>query len=182
MIVANAGDAALHNRLGIAYQRTGNAREARKAYKKAIELWSEYADAWNNLGTLDHSRGRYKQAIAAYRKAIQLDPGSAVYRRNLGAAWLARGDEEKALAAWSEACRLDPAVFERAGIVPLAGAERARRYYLYAKLFAARGCTGRALDYLSRALALGFKDLPLIERDRDFAALVGDPRYEAIRL
>ena len=72
--MANPEDAALDNRLGICYQRMGDAKAARKAYKKAIDLRSDYAEVWNNIGTLDHARSRYKQAISAYSKAIRLDP------------------------------------------------------------------------------------------------------------
>jgi tetratricopeptide (TPR) repeat protein len=180
-IVANSEDAALHNRLGICYQRTGNAKAARKAYKKAIELRGDYAEAWNNIGTLDHARGRYKQAISAYSKAIRLHPGNSVFHKNLGSAWLARGDGEKALEAWSEAYRLDPGVFELKGIVALTDTDLARQYYFYAKVLAGRGDTGKAFIYLSKALSLGFKDFSRIERDRDFAALVGDPRYATLK-
>ena len=120
----------------------GDAKAARKAYKKAIDLRSDYAEVWNNIGTLDHARSRYKQAISAYSKAIRLDPRSAVFYRNLGAAWLARREVHKALEAWNEAYRLDPAIFESKGIVAVAGPDLARRYYLYAKLLAARGETG----------------------------------------
>ena len=130
--MANPEDAALHNRLGICYQRMGDAKAARRAYKKAIDLRSDYAEVWNNIGTLDHARSRYKQAISAYSKAIRLDPRSAVFYRNLGGAWLARGEVQKALEAWNEAYRLDPAIFESKGIVAMNGADLARQYYLYA--------------------------------------------------
>ena len=179
--MANPEDAALHNRLGICFQRMGDARAARRAYKKAIDLRRDYAEVWNNIGTLDHARSRYKQAISAYSKAIRLDPGSAVFYRNLGGAWLARGEVQKALEAWNEAYRLDPAIFESQGIVAMTGADLARQYYLYAKLLAARGETGRAFQYLSKALGLGFKDFSRIEHDRDFAALVVDLRYAALK-
>jgi tetratricopeptide (TPR) repeat protein len=179
--VANPEDAALHNRLGICYQRMGDAKAARRAYKKAIDLRRDYAEVWNNIGTLDHARSRYKQAISAYSKAIRLDPRSAVFYRNLGGAWLARGEVQKALEAWNEAYRLDPAIFETKGIVAMAGADLARQYYLYAKLVAARGETGRAFQYLSKALGLGFKDFSRIEHDRDFAAVVVDLRYAALK-
>ena len=179
--MANPEDAALHNRLGICYQRMGDAKAARRAYKKAIDLRRDYAEVWNNIGTLDHARYRYKQAISAYSKAIRLDPKSAVFYRNLGGAWLARGEVQKALEAWNEAYRLDPAIFESEGIVAMAGADLARQYYLYAKLLAARGETGRAFQYLSKALGLGFKDFSRIEHDRDFAALVVDLRYATLK-
>jgi Flp pilus assembly protein TadD len=175
-------DPTLRNRLGICYQRKGDTRAARAAYKKALELRKDYPEAWNNLGTIDHSRGKYKQAISAYSKAIQMDPQDAVFYKNLGAAWLARGDAEKALEAWTEAFRLDPATFESDAIgVPAAGVSLSRQYYLCAKLLAARGDIERALEYLAKAHAAGFKDFAKVEGDRDFASLVVDPRYATLK-
>ncbi len=181
-IAANPSDAALRNRLGLCYQKNGDGKAARAAYKKALDLRKDYAEAWNNLGTLDHARGKYKQAISAYGKAIQLKPQDSVFHKNLGAAWLARGDAERALEAWTEAYRLDPAGFETDAIkVPAAGVTLARQYYLYAKLLAARGETDKALEYLVKAHAAGFHDFGKVEGDRDFATLVVDPRYAALK-
>jgi tetratricopeptide (TPR) repeat protein len=181
-IAASPKDPALRNRLGICYQRKGDDKAARAAYKKALDLRKDYPEAWNNLGTIDHGRGKYKQAISAYSKAIQAKPQDAVLHKNLGAAWLARGDVEKALEAWAEAFRLDPETFESAAIgMPVAGVSLARQYYLYAKLLAARGETEQALEYLAKAHAAGFNDFAKIERDRDFASLVVDPRYATLK-
>jgi len=181
-IAANPSDPTLSNRLGICYQRKGDDKAARAAYKKALDLRKDYAEAWNNLGTLDHARGRYKQAVSAYSKAIKLHPQDAVFHKNLGAAWLARGDAERALEAWTEAFRLDPATFESDAIkVPAAGVALAQQYYLYAKLLAARGATEKALEYLVKAQAEGFRDFARIEHDGDFATLIGDPRYAALK-
>ena len=65
-IATSPKDAALRNRIGICYQRKGDAKAARTAYKKALDLRRDYAEAWNNLGTIDHARGKYKPAISAY--------------------------------------------------------------------------------------------------------------------
>ena len=181
-IATSPKDAALRNRLGICYQKKGDAKAARAAYKKALGLRQDYAEAWNNRGTLDHARGKYKPAVSAYGKAIQLNPQDAVFYKNLGAAWLARGDVDRALEAWTEAFRLDPTGFEGDAIrVPAAGVTLARQYYLYAKLLAARGETEKALEYLVKAHAAGFTDFGKVEGDRDFATLVVDPRYAALK-
>jgi tetratricopeptide (TPR) repeat protein len=175
-------DAVLHNRLGICYQRAGDAKAARASYRRAVDLKKDYAAAWNNLGTLDHARGKYKSAISDYGRAIKIDPKDAVFHKNLGSAWLARGDVEKALEAWTEALRLDPVSFEADAMkVPAAGLTLARQYYLYAKVLAARGDVERALDYLTKAHAAGFSDFAKLERDRDFATIVADPRYAALK-
>jgi len=181
-IAAQPMDATLHNRLGTCYQRAGDASAARASYKRAVELRKDYAAAWNNLGTLDHARGKYKAAISAYGRAIKIDPTDAVVHKNLGSAWLARGDVGKALEAWTEALRLDPVSFETDAVkVPAAGLDLARQCYLVAKVFAARGDVERALEYLAKAQAAGFTDFGRLERDRDFAPLLGDPRYAALK-
>jgi tetratricopeptide (TPR) repeat protein len=181
-IAQSPNDPALRNRLGICYQHKGDAKAARTAYKKALDIRKDYAEAWNNLGTIDHARGKYKQAIAAYSRAIQAKPLNAVFHKNLGAAWLARGDVERALEAWNEAFRLDPAILEsEATGVKAAGGSLSRQYYLYAKLLAARGETEKALEYLVKAHAEGFHDFGKIEGDRDFTTLVADPRYAALK-
>jgi len=181
-VAASPKDAALQNRLGICYQRAGDTKQARKAYRKAIELRTDYAEAWNNLATLEHSQGRFAQAVADYAKAIELKPSDAVFQKNLGVAWLARGDVGKALAAWNEAYRIDPASLDSEGVpVPAAGLSLARQYYLYAKVLAARGEREKALEYLARARTQGFNDFGKVERDKDFASVITDPRYAALK-
>jgi len=181
-VAASPKDAALHNRLGMCYQRAGEAKQARKAYQKAIELRRDYAEAWNNLGTLEHSQGKHAKAISDYTKAIEIKPSDAIFHKNLGVAWLARGEIEKALAAWNEAYRIDPASLDSEGVpVPGAGMSLARQYYLYAKLLAARGESEKAIGYLARARSQGFNDFGTVERDKDFARIVTDPRYAALK-
>jgi tetratricopeptide (TPR) repeat protein len=180
-IAASPRDAMLQNQLGICYQRQGDRKSARSAYDMAIRLNKDYAEAHNNLGTLEHSSGRYKQAISAYDKAIKIRPETVFYK-NLGTAWLSRGNVDRALAAWNEAIRLDPAGFEKEGVsVASADFDLARQYYLYAKLVAARGEIEKALGYLKKAHAAGFNDFTKLERDRDFATLIDDPRYATLK-
>jgi tetratricopeptide (TPR) repeat protein len=178
---ANQGDATLHNQLGICYQRMGDAKQARLAYEKAISLKRDYAEAYNNLGTLEHTSGRYEPAIRAYGDAIRIRP-TGVFYKNLGQAWLARGDVDQALRAWIEALRIDPNALdpEGAGVVTSA-VSQARQYYLFAKLVASRGQVEQALHYIEKAHAAGFKDFTGVERDHDFARLVSDPRYAALK-
>lgn len=181
-IAASPKDATLHNRLGICYQRLGNLKAARAAYAAAIEIAPAYAEAQNNLGTLEHTRGKYKKAIAAYQKAIVAKPADPLFHKNLGAAWLALGDAERAFAAWQAALQLDPLALESNSVkVGAAGVSVARQYYLFAKLVAARGEVEKALEYLGKAHAAGFNDFGKIEGDRDFATVISDPRYAALK-
>ncbi len=178
---ANPGDASLHNQLGICYQRLGDVKKARAAYERAVSLKGDYAEAYNNLGTLEHTSGRYQRAIEAYERAIRIKPAGVFYR-NLGSAWFARGDIDQALRAWVEALRVDPSALSAEGVRVETNAVRlARQYYLFAKLVAARGQVEQALQFLEKAHAAGFKDFTDVERDHDFAQLVSDPRYAALK-
>jgi tetratricopeptide (TPR) repeat protein len=181
-IAVTPKDPVLRNQLGICYQRMGDLNAARAAYQAAIELNGKYAEAYNNLGTLEHTRGKYKKAIAAYHRAIEIKPQDALFFKNLGAAWLARGNVEKALEAWSTAVGLDPLALEGNAVkVATSDIDVARQYYLFAKLVAVRGDIAKAIEYLGKAQAAGFKDFAKLERDRDFAHVVDDPRYVALK-
>jgi tetratricopeptide (TPR) repeat protein len=181
-IAANPNDPVLRNQLGICYQRTGDLKAARAEYRAAVKLNPAYAEALNNLGTIEHARGKYKKAIAAYEKAIEIKPQDALFFKNLGAAWLAKGNVEKALDAWGTAVRLDPLALEGNSVkMTTADIDAGRQYYLFAKLVAARGQVDQAIEYLNKAHDAGFKDFWKIERDHDFADVVGDPRYAALK-
>jgi tetratricopeptide (TPR) repeat protein len=176
---AIAESATLYNKLGICSQRLGDVVAAGQAYRTAVELRPDYAEAWNNLGTLHHTGEDYAGAVAAYEKSIAIDPTDPVVYKNLGQAWLALEEIEKTLEAWSQAMRLDPTVLtssEKDSI--LAGQiDLARKYYIYAKLVAADGDVDTALELLGMAREHGFRDFGKVESDPDFTSVVQDPRW-----
>jgi tetratricopeptide (TPR) repeat protein len=171
--------ATLYNKLGVCEQHLGDAPAAHAAYSRAVELRPDYAQAWNNLGTLDHGRKDYAGAIIAYRKSIALDPTDAVVYKNLGQAFLALDDIEGTVEAWGHALRLDPAVLtaKDSDSVQAGELDLARKYFIYAKLIAARGDVDTALELLGMARENGFDDFGKVERDPDFASVVQDPRW-----
>ena len=60
--------------------------EAREAYRRALELEPDHADAHVNLGRLLHEAGDPRSAAEQYRKAIELVPGHATALFDLGVA------------------------------------------------------------------------------------------------
>ena len=64
----------------------GKLEEAIAAYREAIRLQPDYADAHTNLGIALHAQGKLEEAIAAYRTAIRLQPDDARPTYNLGTA------------------------------------------------------------------------------------------------
>ena len=58
--------------------------EAFNAYKKALTIIPNYAEAYNNMGTAFKGIGQLEDAIAAYNKALELKPNYAAICNNLG--------------------------------------------------------------------------------------------------
>ena len=82
--------------------------EAITAFRKAIEVKPDYADALNNLGAVLFRQGKLVEAEAAFRRAIELKPGLADAHSNLGAALFAHGKLSEAVTALQKAIELKP--------------------------------------------------------------------------
>ena len=66
------------------WNATGDLDEAIAAFRKAIALKPNYAEAHSNLGNLLQEKGQLGQAIAACRRAIAFKPDLAQAHSNLG--------------------------------------------------------------------------------------------------
>lgn len=180
--IANApNDAALHNRLGVCYQKTGETKRARKEYERATKLDKKFAVAWNNLGTVYHAAGKHSKAMGLYRKAIELKPDFVAAYANLGSAALGKGEMQAGVDAYREALRLDPqALSGRSPGVAVAGVPEATQLYFFAKAYAAEGRVEESLQFLTRARAAGFSDMDRVRTDSDFASVVKDARFSSL--
>jgi VWFA-related protein len=58
----------------IAAVRSGNAEEAARSYRKAIEADPAFAEAWCGLGRLQAKSAQYAEARTSFEQAIRLDP------------------------------------------------------------------------------------------------------------
>jgi predicted O-linked N-acetylglucosamine transferase (SPINDLY family) len=82
--------------------------EAMVAYRQAIRLKPDYAEAYSNLGKASKDLGQLDEAIAFYRQAIRLKPDLAEAHNNLGNALEGKGQLEEAIAAHRQAIGLKP--------------------------------------------------------------------------
>ena len=72
--------------MGTVLQDQGKLGEAILAYKKALSIKPDYADAYNNLGTVLQDQGKLGEAILAYNKAVSIKPDYAKAYNNIGIA------------------------------------------------------------------------------------------------
>ena len=76
--------------------------EATQAYKEAIKLNSDDADAHNNLGDVYRRQGNLDLAIELIQSVIELYPKNAEAHLNLGHAYIDQGKLEKAIQAYRQ--------------------------------------------------------------------------------
>ena len=98
--------------------------EALAAYRRAIELDPEFADAHCNLGTVHFNRSERAAARRAYRRALELDPEHLEANFNLGSLLEEAGRRHAALRHYEVAVR----------VAPLFGDARLNLALLYEKL------------------------------------------------
>ena len=144
-----------------------------------------------NLGNSYRWSGRPGEAVTAYRRALDLSPDLAAAHSFIGLALMAQGHNREAL----EWIRLEP--FEPYRLIGLALVRHAlddadasdaalteliEKYaqewaYNIAYVYAARGATDRAFEWLERAVEYHDPGLSLIVVEPHFASLGNDPRW-----
>ncbi|PKL49883.1 MAG: hypothetical protein CVV42_04280 [Candidatus Riflebacteria bacterium HGW-Riflebacteria-2] len=103
---------AFHN-LGFAYERTGDLRNAARAYERALQIKPNYPSALNNLGyLLATSDTEIEKAVALCQRAVELQPNSASFQDSLGWALYKAGRHPEAARHFAAAVKIDPAFFK----------------------------------------------------------------------
>jgi tetratricopeptide (TPR) repeat protein len=70
--------------LGISYVALGRTGDAAEAFRKAVEIKPDYAEAHYNLGLLASRAERYPEAVGEFKEAIKSKPDYADARYSLG--------------------------------------------------------------------------------------------------
>ena len=70
-------------------------REAIAAYKKALAIKPDYADAHYNLGNTLQNQGKPEEALAAYKNALRINPNFSNASAEMGQCMLKIGKFEE---------------------------------------------------------------------------------------
>lgn len=176
-------DPEIPNLAGIVYLQNRQYAPAEAYFKKALKIDKNFARAYNNLGAVYHVRKHHRLAVRQYKKAVEKDPAFLLAYYNMSNAYFAMGKSLQAVDCMHQLVRLDPEYLlkDHPG-VEIGGGEidTAKKYFYYAKLYAQAGQADKALLFLQKAIAAGYKDYKAIIADQDFHQYNEDPRFQAL--
>ena len=96
------------NNLGAALEGAGRHAESLEAYREAIELKGDYADAYMNLGAALAEAGDLDQGLQHLERARDLEPNNSKILNNLGSVLDGMGRTAEAVEVYREAVRQSP--------------------------------------------------------------------------
>ena len=162
-------NASVHLNLAYAYDLQGSVEEAIGEYQWAIELGPENHLAHNNLGVLYDKKGLYDEAIGEFDKALQIEPSDSNTLKNLE-----NSKNNKAVIAkrQNQIAEAQKEVQDRPNS-PNAS-------YKLARLYALDGKRDEAIEWLDKALKLGFNDLAYLKADTALEGLRDDPVFNSL--
>ena len=98
----------LFNIQGAIFTGLGQLDASVVAYKKAIAIKPDYAEAYYNMGNALKDQGKLEEAIEAYNKALAIKPDNAEAYNNMGIALQEQGKLEEAIEAYNKALAIKP--------------------------------------------------------------------------
>ena len=94
--------------MGNVLKDQGKLKEAIKAYKKALAIKPDYAEAHNNMGNAFKEQSNLEEAIEAYNKALAIKPDYAEAYYNMGNTFKEQGKLEERREAYKKALAIKP--------------------------------------------------------------------------
>jgi tetratricopeptide (TPR) repeat protein len=178
-------NAALFNKVGVAYQQLGDLQRAERAYKRSMHADKNFASAVNNCGTVEYEKKHFGKAIGLYKKGVELRGDMPTIYSNLGYAYFANKEYPEAMNSFQRALALDPTIFDRRGQGGTVVQQRTTPdpglfYFFVAKTYAQAGDAERAAHYLKLARDDGYAEFLSAQTDPAFAKVIKDPGVQEV--
>jgi tetratricopeptide (TPR) repeat protein len=185
ILVKEPKNAALFNKVGVAYQQLGDLQRAERAYRHSMHADKNFASAVNNCGTVEYEKKHFGKAIGLYKKGIELRGDMPTMYSNLGYAYFANKEYPEAMNSFQKALALDPTIFDRRGQGGTVVQQRTTPdpglfYFFVAKTYAQAGDAERAAHYLKLARDDGYAEFLSAQTDPVFAKVIKDPGVQQV--
>ncbi|RMD94143.1 MAG: tetratricopeptide repeat protein [Calditrichaeota bacterium] len=93
---------------GIRYYKNKQYDLAIEEFKKVINSFPDYKEAYSILGNAYFRNQMYDEAVRSYEKVKQLDPNDVTAYENTGVIYANRGQYKKAIEEWKHVLLIDP--------------------------------------------------------------------------
>lgn len=108
LLKINEENEVLWNIYGTAQARLGNHNQAEHAFKNAVRLAPNFADALSNLAANSVVQDDLDLAVTCYKRALTVIPNAPALLVRMGNALKQRGDHDDALACFEHVLSIDP--------------------------------------------------------------------------
>jgi tetratricopeptide (TPR) repeat protein len=170
---------------------SGNLEQAIKLYEQSVALDPLRSNSYLGLGNLLYQAGRYDEAQAALQKALDLNPQLPFAHADLGRILIAEGRPQQALAEVEKEPNDGEKLTDQALVYHALGREQDSHAvlaeliakhdtdwaYQIAEVYAFRGESDKAFEWLERAYKQRDPGLTQIKNDPLLKILRHDPRY-----
>ncbi|HEY6466742.1 MAG TPA: tetratricopeptide repeat protein [Candidatus Acidoferrales bacterium] len=179
-------DAGVLNKAGVAYQQLGAYNSAANYYKRSEKANKHLSNPVNNLGTLEYGLRHYSKSVNYYKRALKLGATQATVYSNLGYAYYSEKKYELAMDCFNKAVALDPTIFDNHGgsggtiMQQRTAPDPGTLNFFLAKSYAKAGDAEHTAHFLKLARDYGYKDIVSVNKDKDFALVIKDPRVQDV--
>jgi tetratricopeptide (TPR) repeat protein len=155
--------------LAYAYDKANRVEDAIDAYRDAIEAQPRSIFAHNNLGVLYDKKGLYDAAIAEFEIALKVEPGNSLALKNLEIT------KKNKMIVQERSARI-----QRAEREARAKPNDPWACYYVARTYAVYGQKELAIQWLTRALKQGYRDLRYLMVDPAFESMRDEPDFQRL--
>ena len=79
-----------------------------QTFLKAVVLFPNFIDGWNNLAWAYSHKGMFNKAIGVWKRTLKIAPDDVLLNYNLGSVYANIGRKEEAINYWRKALTIDP--------------------------------------------------------------------------
>ena len=94
--------------MGYIFYKLKDYEEAKKHYKKVLDLDKGNANAYNGLGVIYIEEGLIEEGINYCEKALEINPDGAAYLDSIGWGYYKKNDDKRAMKYLKEAFEKEP--------------------------------------------------------------------------
>lgn len=155
-----------HINMGNILGQMGKIDEALIHFREALRITPNNPSLHLAVGNIQKMKGNLEEAISQYEKALSIQPRYAVALNNLGGIYSIKGEYDRAISTYLKMIELQP-------YNPVA-------CYNIARVYSKQNKVEESIDWLQKAVDMGFQDWDFLKADKDFENIKSTSFYQKL--